>query len=235
MTKASILIVEDDPIIRQDLAFCVEDLGYKVVGKFSNYEDAITGIKDSKPDLVLLDINLGEGKDGIDIGNKIHQTFKIPFIYITSYFDKNTVNRAKETYPSAYIIKPFEEKDLALNIDLAIHKKRVEPTPSSTSNKIFVKNNQDLVALQSDDIVYIEAFDNYSNVFTVDDKYLVSHTLKKIEEKLTPKGFVRIHKSYLVNFEKIDTISEGMVFLGQYRLPIGKAYRSQLQEFLVTL
>jgi DNA-binding LytR/AlgR family response regulator len=136
---------------------------------------------------------------------------------------------------SAYIIKPFDEHDLSLNIDLALFKHKKEfPKPADT-NKIFVKKNQELIALQSDQIFYIEAYDNYSNVFTEDQKYLVSHTLKKIEEKLSPKGFIRIHKSYLVNFEQIEAISEGMVFLGEYKLPIGKAYRSQLQEFLVTL
>jgi len=234
MTKASIFIVEDEPIIRQDIMFCLKDAGYSIVGHAANYDDAISGIKAGNIDLVLLDVNIEGDQDGIEIGKKLSAEKKYPFIYLTSYYDSNTLNRAKATLPSAYIIKPFDEDDLLLNIELALHKSKKE-TSSFQTNKIFVKKNQDLVALQSEDIVYIEAYDNYSNVFTSDDKYLVSHTLKKIEDKLSEKGFLRIHKSYLINFEKIDTISEGMVFLGDYKLPIGKAYRSQLQEFLITL
>lgn len=236
MKQASILIVEDEPIICQDISFNILDMGHKIAGTASNFEDAVKLLKENNPDLVLLDINLEGEKDGVDLGKQLHNIYKVPFIYITSYYDKKTVDRAKETYPAAYIIKPFDEHDLALNVDLALYKYRKEHSvSSSSSNKIFVKNNQDLVALQADDIFYIEAYDNYSRVFTENKEYLVSHTLKKIEEKLVPKGFIRIHKSYLVNFEKIETISEGMVFMGEYKLPIGKAYRSQLQDFLVTL
>lgn len=229
-----ILVVEDEPIIRQDLCFCIADMGHEVLGQAESFEEA-TELLDGTilPDLILLDVNLEGEKDGIELGAKINALYNIPFIYITSYFDPNTVERAKETCPASYVIKPFDAEDLRVNIDLALYKRK--KTPQFSSNKLFVKNNQDLIAINPEEIIYVEADDNYSKVHTEKGYHVISHTLKKVEEKLTSRGFIRIHKSYLINFEKIDTITDGMVYLGAVHLPIGKAYRSGLQHFLVTL
>ncbi|WP_421874190.1 LytR/AlgR family response regulator transcription factor [Marinoscillum sp.] len=231
---ASIYIVEDEPIIRQDLVFCVEDLGHEVVGQASNYEKAIAEISRLQPDLTLLDINLDGDKDGIDLGQKLYTELHIQFIYITSFYDKPTVERAKHTFPAAYVLKPFDEEDLKINIDLALLKKR-KTVERFESSKLFVKNNQDLVAILPSEIIYLEADDNYCRVYSDKGPFILAHTLKKTEEKLADKGFLRIHKSYLINFERIDIITEGMVHLGDHQLPIGKAYKADLQAFLVTL
>ena len=234
MISVDILIVEDETIIAQDIAFCVQDMGHKVAGRVTSAEAALDLIKSNEPDLVLLDINLGGEMDGIDLGRLLDQQFRIPFIYLTSYYDGQTINRAKETYPAAYIIKPFAEQDLKLNIELAIHRQRL-PRQEVKSSKFFVKRGQDLIAIEAVNITYAEAYDNYAKIHTPEETFLVSHTLKTIEEKLTEHGFLRIHKSYLINFEKISAISEGMVYIGDKPLPIGKSYKQQLQNRLLTL
>ncbi|MEQ8469698.1 MAG: response regulator [Marinoscillum sp.] len=232
--SAKILIVEDEPIIRQDLTFCIQDMGHEVVGQAGSVEKARNLIAQVNPDLILLDINLDGVADGIDLGLEIHNTMHLPFIYITSYYDQATVDRAKHTFPSAYILKPFDEDDLRINIDLALLKKQKSPHRFS-SNKLFVKNNQDLVALSPQEILLVEADDNYCKVYAEKGQYVLAHTLKKTEEKLASKGFIRIHKSFLINFERIDTITDGYVYLGDHHVPIGKSYRAHLQEFLITL
>lgn len=87
----------------------------------------------------------------------------------------------------------------------------------------------------SSDIVYVEAFDNYANVFTEKDKFIISHTLKSVEEKLLPFGFIRIHRSYLINFAHVDSLSEGYVFLKGHKVQIGKSYRKDFIEGLSML
>ncbi|HCX20886.1 MAG: hypothetical protein CMB80_04945 [Flammeovirgaceae bacterium] len=231
---ARIYVVEDEPIIRQDLVFTLEDMEHEVIGQSGKYEKAFNEIQSLNPDLILLDINLNDLKDGVDLGMIIHTQFSIPFIYITSYYDSATVERAKHTHPAAYVIKPFDENDLKINIELALTKRKILQSNYS-SNKLFVKNNQDLVAITPEEIIYVEADDNYSKVHTDKGQFILAHTLKKTEEKLSNKGFLRIHKSYLINFERIDIITEGMVFLGDQHLPIGKSYKAHLQEFLITL
>ncbi len=231
---AKIYIVEDEPIIRQDLVFCVEDMGHEVVGHAPDYQKALTEIRETHPDIVLLDINLTGEKDGIHLGEKLNTELHITFIYITSFYDQSTVERAKHTYPAAYVLKPFDEEDLKINIDLALSKRR-KAAGKFSSSKLFVKNNQDLVAVTPAEIILVEADDNYCRVYTDKGEFILAHTLKKTEEKLADKGFLRIHKSYLINFERIDLITEGMVHLGKHQLPIGKAYKADLQAFLITL
>jgi len=76
--------------------------------------------------------------------------------------------------------------------------------------------------------LYAESDDNYTNIYTAKSKYAINHTLKSVEEKLISKGFIRIHKSYLVNYKKIISISEGYVFIEKKNIPIGRAYRESL-------
>lgn len=235
MSRTRIFILEDEPIIREDIILTLGDAGYQVCGQSSQVDQAWEMINAEQPELVILDINVEGKQDGVDLGTRLNQELKVPFIYLTSYYDSATVNRAKQTYPAAYIIKPFEEHDLLLNVELALFKKKNAPVDKPATSKIFVKKQNELVALHPDEIVYVEAEDNYANVYTTGEKYVLSHTLKKVEAKLSTFGFVRIHKSYLVNFDKINMISEGFLFLGDYQLPIGKSFRGRLQELLITL
>ncbi|GAB3827072.1 hypothetical protein GCM10028895_38870 [Pontibacter rugosus] len=94
MTKPKILISEDEVIIAEDLAASLEDLGYETCA-IDTGEDTIDMIRETKPDLVLLDINLRGNADGVEIGSRIREEFKIPFIYLTAYADTATIDRAK--------------------------------------------------------------------------------------------------------------------------------------------
>lgn len=228
----SILVVEDEPIIAEDLSLTLEDSGYQVAHMASSVQDAIIYLNNSRPNLVMLDINLDGDKDGIFLGNLLNTKYKLPFIYLTSYYDTETVNRAKSTHPAAYIIKPFDEKDLKVNLQIALHKERYN---TFQTDKLFVKKENELIALKPTDILFVEAIDNYAYLYTENEKFMISHTLKSIEEKLNGKGFVRVHRSYLINFEKITSISEGMVFINNHHLPIGKSFRQALLDQVFTL
>lgn len=221
-----ILIVEDEPIIADDLAMTLEKMNYSVIDIFDNAQDTLDFLKKNKPDLLLLDINIEGDRDGIELGSAVSKEFKLPFIFLTSYYDKSTVERASKANPLGYLVKPFNEKDLQVNIELAIKKSRSAKEP--VSENFFVRQNNELISINQGDIVYAEAYDNYAYIHTADRKYLVSHTLKSIEQKLDPNRFSRIHKSYLIQFSKITSISEGYLYLGTVQLPIGKVYKQAL-------
>lgn len=231
MKQTSILVVEDEPLIADDIAETLEKNGYHVVGIVDEAVDALQMIKDKSPDMALLDVNIEGDQDGIALAEQLD----IPFVFLTSYYDKKTLDRAKKTNPSGYIVKPFSEKDLLVNVEMAIYKKEKVSVSVNPPEKLFVRKDQEIISIQSSDIVYVEAFDNYANVFTVNEKYIISHTLKSIEEKLLPLGFERIHRSYLINFEAIDSISEGYVFLKGHRVSIGKSYRKDFLDKLAML
>jgi DNA-binding LytR/AlgR family response regulator len=219
----SVLIVEDEPLIADDLLFHLEDMGIEKIDVALKYEEARKKITENNFDLALLDVNLSGERDGIDLANFINRQRPLPFIFITSYYDQDTLSRAKQTNPWAYILKPFDKRDVTINVEMAFHK--IMLNASQTPERFFVKGKEGLLPVDPLDIHYVEAFDNYAKVFTEDKSYIISHTLKSIEDKLLPYGFDRVHKSYLINFSKISRISEGYVFFGEAAIPIGRAYK----------
>lgn len=121
MSEIRILIIEDDPIIASDIADYLNNVDYKVSGVAYNPNMAFEELKNNLPDLVLLDINLNSDKNGIDIADFIYQNLSIPFIFLTSYSNREVLNKAKITEPSGYIVKPFDEDDLFATIEIALY------------------------------------------------------------------------------------------------------------------
>ncbi len=142
---AKILVVEDERITAEDIKRSLEKVGYNVPAIVSTGEDAVKYSERYKPDLVLMDIVL-EGKiDGIEAAETIKTKFDIPVIYLTAYSDKSTVERAKMTHPSAFILKepfgflhkPFEENELYTAIDILLSRNLNEKILTNNDNVIF--------------------------------------------------------------------------------------------------
>ncbi|WOK06923.1 response regulator [Imperialibacter roseus] len=222
--EKKVLIVEDEPLIADDLSFHLQDLGVSEIKISLKYEDALKKLTEHQFDLVLLDVNLSGEKDGIDVARFINRTNPTPFIFITSYYDADTLNRAKEVAPVAYILKPFNQQDIQVNVEMAFHK--ILSSRQTKPEKFFIKDKEGLVSIDPDEIDYVEAFDNYAKIYSAGQAYIISHTLKSIEDKLLNFGFERVHKSYLVNFAKITMISEGYIFFGKMKVPIGRAFKT---------
>lgn len=243
MTKPKILISEDEVIIAEDLAASLEELGY-ITCAIDSGQDTIDRIRETQPDLVLLDINLGGDQDGVDIGHRIRQEFDIPFIYLTAYADHATIDRAKKTEPDGFLVKPFDEKSLRSAIEIALykhdsgHREEKELNGAAVSGKeqeviadyIFVKVKHRIIKVHYSEIIWVEAYDNYSFIVTADQKYLVSSTLKDMEHKLPPQNFVRVHRSYIANLDKIEALEENSVVFAKGDIPIGKSYKKTLMS-----
>jgi DNA-binding LytR/AlgR family response regulator len=227
-TAKTIFIVEDEPLIAADLSSILTDNGYTVLGKATNAEAAIIQFQSLSPDLLLLDIKLEGERSGIWLAHEVRKRYSIPYIFITSFYDSQTLSLARETEPKGYIVKPFEERDLLITVALALHKSSPQPQRAAAIDKFFVRNNQDMLAVEVKDILYVQADDNYATLYTAKGKHIVSHTLKSVEEKLIPHGFVRVHRSHLINFQFITAISEGYVYLDSHKIPLGNSYREEL-------
>ena len=130
MHVVRVLIVEDDPIIAQDIAACLEDVGYEVSALAHSPTAALKELSLNPPDIVLLDINLGMGMDGIQLVEEINNKYGLPFVFLTSYADRATLQRAKHTQPMGYVVKPFDEKGLYSTLEIALfnHAKRQAAT-----------------------------------------------------------------------------------------------------------
>ena len=236
MQTLNIYIVEDEPLIAETIKTILEEGNHKVLGYCDNVKSALFDIEELKPDLVLLDIMLAGELDGIDMSQHLQKRFNnLPFIFLTSLSDAETLKRVKKTNASGFIVKPFNENTLLSNIELAWFKSQqniVDINLNSASNSFFIKNKGELIRVKQDDMLYLEAYDNYCNLYTKDKKHLISHTLKYIEEKLPSQKFLRVHRSYIINLNKIDSLHDGYAFIDANKIPVSKSHKDQLYNRL---
>ncbi|MBK7433100.1 MAG: response regulator transcription factor [Chitinophagaceae bacterium] len=120
MSKFKILIVEDEPVIAENISIYLDNNDFEVSAIAYDSDEAIEQLEANTPDAVIMDINLESEQDGIDIAGYINSKIHIPFLFLTSYSDKHTLDRAKAVKPSGYIVKPFNEKTLLASLEIAI-------------------------------------------------------------------------------------------------------------------
>ncbi len=126
MEKAKILIVEDEAIIAMEMESSLQSLGYEVTSIVDTGEKAIQKAEIDKPDLILMDIRIKGEMDGIDAAEEIRNEFGIPIIFSTAYLDEERIERAKITMPFGYILKPIQERDLKVTIEMALYVNEVD-------------------------------------------------------------------------------------------------------------
>lgn len=246
-TLIKILVVEDEMIIGAKISMQLTMLGYEVTGILPRGEEAILHVQENKPDIIILDINLKGKLDGIETATQMQLHNNIPIIYLTANADEATFNRAKTTRPAAFISKPFKQLDLQRAIELTIINMETNvqrPEPSSLksesetsfvlSDRIFVRHKEKMVKIMIADILYIEADRNYSRIFTRSKEYLLSITLKIMEEKLNARYFLRIHRSYMIGISHVEEVSENHVLIAQKVLPLGAGLREHLMQRMQT-
>ena len=121
MSSLRVMIVEDEPIIAEDIADMLQRMEFEACGVAYTKEAAIDSLKNIHPDFLLIDINLGNGGEGIEIADHVNQFYRLPFIFLTSYSDKVTLQQAKAVHPFGYVVKPFTEQSLYAAIEIALH------------------------------------------------------------------------------------------------------------------
>lgn len=247
MAKAKILIVEDESIIAKDIQSSLKGLGYDVTAIVNSGDKAIKELEENRPDLVLMDIMLKGTMTGIEVAKEVKERFSLPVVFLTAYADDTTLNKAKITEPYGYIIKPYREKELHSTIEMALYKyekdeevkKERDLYHSLIENKeskdsIFVRADYRLNKINFEDIYYVEALKDYVVINTADNSYTTHTTMKEMVRILPAKDFVRIHRSFIVNLDKIFSIKyPDLVIEGKMKvLPIGGLYRKELYSRL---
>lgn len=124
--RKKILIVEDEDVIAMAMQYSLEELGYEVTDRMRSGEEALASVGKNIPDIILMDIKIDGRMDGIETAAIIHKTYNIPVIFLTSYSNSETLERAKQTNPFGYIIKPYQDRELYTTIELTYHKHRYE-------------------------------------------------------------------------------------------------------------
>ncbi|MEP6673640.1 MAG: response regulator [Ferruginibacter sp.] len=236
MSRIKIGIVEDEVIIADNLSNTLSNLGYDVAEPAASFAEAIAMIESEKPDLLLLDIQLKGKKDGIDLAFKIKEDYKLPFIFLTANADAATVQRAKLAEPPAYLVKPFSKDDLYTSIEICLYnssKNKNEKQEGDQNNyilndTIFIKEGSSFHKVRFSDILYLESEHVYVQVFTAEKKFLVRTSMQQYLTHFDEKKFIRIHRSYVVNIEQIQSINAEYVIINGIQLPISKTYQEEL-------
>lgn len=237
MNKVKIGVVEDEFIIAETICQTLLGLGYDVPEPAAGYTEALAMIERERPDLLLLDIQLSGSKDGIDLAWKIKEEYDIPFIFLTANADPVTVDRAKKVSPPAYLVKPFNKDDLYASIEICIYNSRRERQSGTQKNNLnyvlkdalFVKENSCFTKILFRDILYLESDHVYIRIHTELNKvYLIRANIQDYELLFDAHLFYRIHRSYVVNLERVDSIKDRHVLVKGMEIPISRTFRGEL-------
>ncbi len=234
----SILIVEDEILIAQDLKEILEEVGYDQVFRVRNYQQAIEVLNAQRIDLILLDINLNHSSSGIDLANHINQCQQVPFIYITSYSDAGTIADVKQTRPAGFLLKPYSKDLLLATIEIALfnysNKHNAANLPIETkiplndetdlviNNQLLVKDNHRFIKVPLAEILWFESDKNYVEVKTAERKYLIRSSLKKLLEHLPDRDFVKCYKQFIINIHHAKSFSSDAVVINGHQIPISR-------------
>ncbi len=239
----NILVTEDESIVRKDIERCLVNLGYNVIASADNGEDAIEMALKHKPDLALMDIMIKGDMNGIAAAEEIKRNLDIPVVFLTAYADENTLNEAKLAEPHGYILKPFKDVDIQTAIEMALHKHGKEQELKLESDflrslaehkqdadVIFVKNRSRLIRVKHEDLLFVEALKDYVVVHTREESFTIHSTMKDVERKLDDRVFVRVHRSYIVNLQAIESIKYAMITMEgmEKEIPVGGSYKDLL-------
>lgn len=240
MDKLKILIVEDEMIIAESISDMLEELGYEVLGICIRAKQALDFIKNNPPDLALFDIRLKGEEDGIWLGRQLDESYKFPFIFLTSYGDKATIDQAVSVSPYGYLLKPIDKQNLYSTIEVALRKFGDFTREDDNEGKVlkdsfFVKQNHQNIKVQIEDIIYIKSDNNYLEIYTKERRHIIRSSLRDFISQLSSKKFLQIHRSYIVNMEKIDSFSSTTLLVDKKELPVSKQYKQIISEHFKTM
>lgn len=228
MKSSKILIVEDEVLIAEHIKDYLTDFGFTQIFLAHSKKMAIEAIELINPDLVLLDLHMSQPKEGLVIAQLLDEKTKsTPYIFITANVDVLVIQQAVQTNACGYITKPLKKADLFAAIQLAI---KTKVAPENTF--ILIKENNENIKIQLDDILYIESNSNYIHIFTKQQKIIARQSLEWIELKLPEHRFKRIHRSYVVNLMAVQKINTRFVYIDNKEIPISRTNAVKINEFV---
>ncbi|WP_339605845.1 LytTR family transcriptional regulator DNA-binding domain-containing protein [uncultured Roseivirga sp.] len=255
MEKVRVLVVEDEVIIAQSIISMIEKMGYECVGTAIRATKGLELAKALKPDIALLDINLKGEETGIWLASELKRELNIPYVFLTSLGDKKTIEEATSTMPYGYLLKPVAQqsvyaaietalarfsqenktpaqKEATLSVSKSFDEKEEEKPSLLIKDALFIKDEYQYVKIILSEIDYIKSDGNYIEIHSQGKKKVLKETLKNMETKLPADIFFQIHRSYLVNVERIESIGGNSIKVNNEELPIVKERRDALLAYL---
>lgn len=220
-----ILIVEDELLIAEFLKEMLLEIGIETVFTSKNYSEAIQTLEQQNEiNLVMLDINLNEEKNGLDVARYITENKTIPFMFLTSYSDFKTIEEASYLQPHAYLTKPYTQSELFITLSLLKNKE--------TKKEKFVqfKDGTSTIRLKQSEILWIKSENIYLNIKTLSKKYLIRSSITRFIEENENDIFFRSHRSFIVNLEHVKEVKSQFLVIENEKIPISRNFKDELIE-----
>jgi two-component system, LytTR family, response regulator len=246
MDNISVLILEDNPVESAALAMVLEANGFTVAGITTSSAGALALLFNQKTDLVIIDIFLDGNPEGISFAEAINAipNMAIPFVFLTNSANRTIFERAKLTRPFSFLMKPFNELEIIYAIEMAVEKFYAQPNVFHSkeqdtvvsSEYLFIRKKDSLKKVAVENIVYIEVEERYCNIITEAEKFTILISLTKITGLLDARQFIRTHRNYIVNAEKITEVivADNLVLLkGNHQVALSEKYREFINRFIV--
>jgi two-component system response regulator LytT len=228
------IAIDDEPLALQLVTGYIEKTaGLKLIGKFDNPIDASEFIADNKVDLIFIDIQMPD-LSGIEFTRLME---KGPKVIFTTAFEKYALEGYRLDIVD-YLLKPFSFEEFLIAVHkvqkLLLLEQKMPANVDVNNDFLFLKSDYKIKRINFNDILYIEGLKDYVKVYTLTSpKPVLSLTsLKLLESKLPEKKFMRVHRSFIVNLEKIDTIERSRIVFGKEYIPVSEQYKDKFQEFL---
>jgi DNA-binding LytR/AlgR family response regulator len=220
-----VLIAEDDIFTGENLSMIVSSQGYDVVDIVDRMELFEEYFEKRAFDVALLDVRM-HGKDiGIEMAKQL-SPLNIPFIFITSFSDKNTLQNTINLRPHGFILKPFNKAEIINMI-----KKLGD---AFVNDSLWIKSAGGMVNVKYNDIIYVQSENVYLTIYTATDRVVTRGKLADLLERLPKENFVRTHQSYIVNSNRINRLADNDIFLPKdVRVPVSRKHQKKVREMIL--
>ena len=231
----SCFIIDDEPLALGLLEMYVSKTPFlKLTGKFSSAVAAVESVRETPPDLIFLDIQMAE-LNGMEFARLVPEKARIIF---TTAFEKYALESYKVN-ALEYLLKPFSYSDFLLAANKALHwqqmnEKATTEKGTNSVDCIYVKSDYRLLQIQLTKILYIEGLKDYLKIYLEGEMQpIVSHiTMKAMEEMLPEQSFMRVHRSFIIQKDKIKVVEHNRIVFGKTHIPVSDSYKDTFQEFL---
>lgn len=237
--KITCIAVDDEPLALEKMENFIQKVPFlQLEGSFDSALTALNFIKDNDIDLIFLDIQMDE-LTGIQFLETLQ---KKPQVILTTAYDEYAI-QGYELNVSDYLLKPISFQRFLKAVErvhtkLADRKKAAALPDAQVGSKtdgrpyILVRSEYRLQKIWLDEILYIEGMKDYSRIFTTSMKIMTLQNLKKIEEALETPPFLRVHKSFIVSLDKIDSIGKNDLVLAGTTIPVGGLYKKAFHNYI---
>ena len=219
--KYKVLIVEDEVLISEHLKRIVKNSGYWPLEICGDYEEAMSLLKTETPDLAFLDIRMNGVDEGVEVAKHL-RSMGIPFVFITSFSDKGTLQNAVNQQPLGYVLKPFTKEEIQR------HLKVLEQEVAGNFVTIGSVNNKERIPIQ--DIKWLKSDNVYVELHCTDKLRVHRAKLNDVHELLPQQQFVRCSQSYVVNLAHVTSLSSDAVIFKDQEITLSKKYKKLVFE-----